>query len=84
MPQHARQPRLALDLQRCIRWRVHRESHLTRSSVPNARVRPLGVVVGDVLVDEVIEVPLAHHDELLQALHLNALDDPFHVRVEVR
>ena len=76
--------RFAPDLERPIRSRVDREPHLPRSSVSNARVRPLGVVVGDVLVDEIVQVPLAHHDELLQALHLNALDHALDVRVEVR
>lgn len=47
------------------------------------RMRPLGVVVFDVLTGEMIEVLRPHHDEPVEALTLQHLDEPLGVGVEV-
>ena len=42
------------------------------------------VVPGSRLADQVVQVPLSHHDEVVQDLLLQSLDDTFHVRLQVR
>lgn len=47
------------------------------------RVRPLAVEVVDVLREEVVEVGSAEDDEVVEALGLNALEQPLHMGVEI-
>lgn len=42
-----------------------------------------GVVVLDKLLDEVVEMTGAKHDELVQALAPQCLDEPFDVSVKI-
>lgn len=46
-------------------------------------VRPLPVVVVDVLGQQVVQVPGAQDDEVVEALDLDALDQPLDMGVEV-
>lgn len=48
-----------------------------------ALVRPLVVVVLDVLRHQVIHVPAIEHDELVQPFLLDALDEPLHLGMQV-
>ena len=54
------------------------------SFIAHSLVRPFRGVVLYELPHQVIQVPLAEHHELVQALLLNRLDEPFDVGVEVR
>lgn len=54
-----------------------------RGSEVQGHVRPLPVVVVDVFGQEMIEVARAQDDEVIEALDLNALDQPLDVGVEV-
>ena len=54
-----------------------------RSAELDRRVWALLVVVLDKLGRQVIEVPRAHHDELVQAFVVNGLDEALNVGVEV-
>ena len=38
----------------------------------------------EVFAGEVVQVPCPHHDEPVQALALERLDEPLHVSVEIR
>lgn len=46
-------------------------------------MRALGVIVLDVLGNQVIEVLLAEHDEVVQRFLLQALDEPLDVRLQI-
>ena len=48
------------------------------------RVRPVVVVIADVLTDEIVEVLLAADQEIVQAFLLDALNHPFTACVEIR
>lgn len=47
-------------------------------------VRPLAVVVVDVLGEQVVQVPGSKNNEVVEALNLDALNQSFDVGVEVR
>ncbi len=47
-------------------------------------MRPFGVVVLDVLADQVVDVPLAADDEVVRALLLLRLDEPLDIRLQIR
>ena len=51
--------------------------------MPNPRVRPLGVVVLEIHAGEMVEVACTHHDEPVEALVLQRLDESLRVGVEV-
>jgi hypothetical protein len=57
---------------------------LDRRPVPQRLVRPLGVVVFDVLTTHVIQVLALEYDQLVEALLLDRLHEPLDVRVYVR
>ncbi len=61
-----------------------RRRRIRRHLVLHGRVRPLLVVVGDYLGDDVVHVLLAKHNEVVEALLLQRLDEPLHegIRVE--
>jgi hypothetical protein len=48
--------------------------------VPQALMRPLSVIMVDVLPDQIVEVPLAAADEVVEALLLDRLDEPLAFR----
>ncbi len=52
-------------------------------SITQSLVRPLMVIVVDVLVDQIPKMPLPEDDEMIQALVLDQLDPAFDVGVEV-
>lgn len=56
------------------RWPAHRRGE------PERRMRPLAVVVVDVLGEQMVQVPSPEHDEVVKALDLDALDQPLDVR----
>jgi hypothetical protein len=46
-------------------------------------VRPFLVVMFDELSDQVVQMRLAQHHEMIQTLDLNRLNPAFHERIEV-
>lgn len=83
VPENAAEPLSAADFAGTERpsagwWRpAHRRGEL------QGHVRPLAVVVGDVLGQQVVEVPRAEHDEVVEAFDLDALDEALDVGIEV-
>lgn len=75
--ENAAEPLLAADLVRIDRtstiWRL--PAH--RSGEAERHMRPLSVVVVDVLGQEMIQVPGPEYDEVVEAFDLDALDQPF-------
>lgn len=42
------------------------------------------MIMGEVFADQVIEMPLAEDDKMVEALAVNHLDHPFDIRILVR
>lgn len=82
--QDAAEPLLAPDTAKLDRSGADRGSFSQRRGEPERRVRASAVVVVDVLVQEMIQMPGPEHDEVIEALGLDALDEPLDVGVEVR
>ena len=57
---------------------------LHNGTIPQPLMRPLGVVVLDVLANQIVEVLLAEHQEVIEALDLQRLNQPLDVGVGVR
>lgn len=75
-------PPVRCDHQHC--GLVHRRlPHQPQRHNPYPLVRPLGVVVDQVLPHEIIQVPPAEHDEVVEALLLQRLCHPLGVGVDV-
>ena len=49
-----------------------------------SRMGAIDFVVADVFTDEVVQMLLAKHQEIIQAFLLDALDDSFAARIQVR
>ena len=84
MPQQAPQPLAAHDLSQAGNRLVLRR-WLTGNDqlVAEPLVRPLFVIMVDELSDQMIQVRLAQHHEMIQALDLDRLNPPFHKGIEV-
>ncbi len=54
-----------------------------RRQMPSFRVRPMLVVVFHELIDDVIEMPLAEQDELVEAFMFDRLDEPLNPSVQI-
>lgn len=80
MPQHPAQPLAADDLSGA--WR--RCSRHRQRPVLHRLVRPLGVIVLDVLAADVVQVLPPEDDELVKAFLLDRLHEPLYIRVLVR
>ena len=68
--------------------------HLTRltthsslrhdESVVETLMIPLGVIMGEVVVDRMIQSAFTHHNHPFQGLFLDGAHEPFTVRVQIR
>lgn len=83
MPKQSTQPRPAID--RNAVWRIVLRFRPVpgERDIPHRLMRALGVIVLDVLGNQVIEVLLAEHDEVVQRFLLQALDEPLDVRLQI-
>ena len=78
MLEHAAEPLLALHLPDYGLFIRRLNRH-----VADALMRPFGVVVLDVLSNDVSKLLLSEEDHLVQALVLDGADEPFGIGVEV-
>lgn len=83
VPQHPAQPRAARHSTPTVRHPRRRRRARWRPEF-DRRVRPLPVVVPDVLGHQMVEVAGAHDEEPVEALDLHRLDESLDVRTKVR
>lgn len=67
-----------------LRLRSPAAAQFDKRLIVHCLVRPLHVVVLEPLGNQVVEVPLAQDHEVVEALLLNRLDEPFDIGVGVR
>ena len=84
MPQHSSEPRPTLDRNAVWRITIRFRPFPGERNVAQRLMRTLGVVVLDVLCNQIVEVLLAEHDEVIQRFLLQALNEPFDVGLQVR
>lgn len=81
--ENAAEPFLAADIPAADRPGANRRLPADGCGEADGRVRPLPVVVADVLAQKMVQVPRAEDDEVVQALDLDALDEPLDVSIQI-
>jgi hypothetical protein len=81
--QDSAEPLSAADFVRLDWPSADRRLPACRSGEAQGRMRPLAVVVVDVLGQQVIEMPRAADDEVVEALSLNALDQALDMGIQI-